>query len=80
MAVTLQPTKALTQLDLMALLASVDGFLIDLSEEDAADQIYDYAIGSGLLARGDRDDDKLITRAELVKTILDHGGHRKTGE
>lgn len=72
---TLQPTKSLTQLDLMALLASVDGFLIDLSEEDAADQIYDYAIGSGLLARGDRNDDKLITRAELVKTILDHGGY-----
>lgn len=72
---TLQPTKPLTQLDLMALLASVDGMLVDLSEEDAADRVYDYAFSSSLLARGARDDEKLITRAELVKTILDHGGY-----
>lgn len=72
---TLQPTKPLTQLDLMALLCSVDGYLVDLSEEDAADQIYDYAISSGMLSRSAREDDRLITRAELVKVILDNGGY-----
>lgn len=77
---TLQPKKPLTQLDLMALLASTDGFLVDLSEEDAADQVYDHAFGSGLLARGARDDDKFITRAELVKIILDHGGYGKAAQ
>lgn len=76
----LQPTKSLTQLDLMALLCSVDGYLVDLSEENAADRVYDYAIGCGILTRSAREDDRLMTRAELVKVLLDNGGYGEAAQ
>lgn len=71
----LDPDKALTQLDLMALMVSADGYLADLSQEGAADRVYNRAVSMGLLSRSQRQDDRLITRAELVKVLLDWGGY-----
>lgn len=72
---SLQPKKQLTQLELMALLVSLEGYLPDLGEEGAADQVYDQAVGMGLLTRAERDDDALVTRGEAVKALLDYGGY-----
>lgn len=71
----LEGDKALTQLDLMALMVSADGYLADLSQEGAADQVYDRAVSMGLLKRSQRQDDQPVTRAELVKVLLDWGGY-----
>ena len=72
---SLQPKKQLTQLELMALLVSLEGYLPDLEEEGAADQVYDWAVGMGLLTRAERDDGALVTRGQVVKVILDYGGY-----
>ena len=71
----LEPDKALTQLDLMALMVSTQGYLPDLSQEEAADRVYDRAVSMGLITRSQRQDDKLVTRAELTRVLLDWGGY-----
>lgn len=71
----LEPAKALTQLDLMALMASTQGYLADLSQEREVEQVYDIAISMDLLERSQRQDDKPITRAELTQVLLDYGGY-----
>ena len=71
----LEPGKALTQLDLMALMVSTRGYLADLSQEEAADQVYDQAVSMGLITRSQRQADKLVTRAELTRVLLDWGGY-----
>lgn len=72
---TLRPKEQLKQLDWMALLVSLDGYLPDLREEGAADRVYEQAYAMGLLARGDREDERLVTRGEAVQTLLDYGGY-----
>lgn len=70
----LEPNKPLTQLDLMALLLSTRGILVDLGEEDSADTVYDYAYSSGLLTASERNDSAILTRGELVRYLLDANG------
>ncbi|MCI6569526.1 MAG: S-layer homology domain-containing protein [Dysosmobacter sp.] len=70
-----QPDKALTQLDLVALLASTEGYLYDGTREGAADELYEYAISLGLLRREDRADGRVLTRTETVRCILDAVGY-----
>lgn len=70
-----QPGKALTQLDLVALLVSTDGYLYQPDEEGAADSLYERAYSLGVLERGERDDNALLTRAQTVKLILDAAGY-----
>lgn len=77
---SLQPQKQLTQLDLLALLASTNGILVDLSEEGAEEQVYEHAYMLGLLSQTEREDTRLITRAELVKILLDNGGYGKAAQ
>lgn len=60
---------------LMALMVSTRGYLADLSQEEAADQVYDQAVSMGLITRSQRQDDKLVTRAELTRVLLDWGGY-----
>lgn len=76
----LQPKKALTQLDLMALLLSSRGILVDLSDENAADQVYEYAYSMGLLAASERNDNAVLTRGQLVKYLLDANGFGETAQ
>ena len=70
-----QPGKALTQRDLVALLVSTEGYRYDPAEEGAADSLYARAYSLGILKRGERDDDALLTRAQTVKLILDAAGY-----
>ena len=69
------PDQALTQLDLVALLMSTQGYLYYPDQEGAADELYDQAYAWGLLKKGERDDGALLTRAQTVKFILDASGY-----
>lgn len=70
-----RPDAALTQLDLVALLASTEGYLYDDAWENAADDLYEYAFGLGLLRREARNDNAVLTRAETVRLMLDAVGY-----
>jgi hypothetical protein len=72
-----RPSDALTQLDLIALLASTQGYLYNPQEEDSADALYQYAYSTGLLTQDQRQDDALLTRGQLVKLLLDATGYGK---
>lgn len=71
------PAKALTQIDLIALLASTEGYLYDGTDADA---LYNYAFDRGLLARGARDDAAVLTRARTVRLILRAVGYAHVAE
>ena len=66
------PDSVLTQLDLVALLASAAGYRYDGS---AADDLYEYAFAMGLLAREERNDAALLTRAESVRILVEALGY-----
>lgn len=70
-----EPNRALTQLDLLALLASTEGYLYIPEEDDAADRLYDFASGLGIIKKEERKDDMLLSRGETVKLILDAVGY-----
>lgn len=72
-----RPDKKLTQLDLVALLASAQGVLIDpdnLADGDA-DRAYRAAYGMGALQRSDREDSRTMSRMDVIRFLLDTGGY-----
>lgn len=72
-----RPDKKLTQLDLVALLASAQGVLIDpdnLADGDA-DRAYRAAYDMGALQRSDREDSRTMSRMDVIKFLLDTGGY-----
>lgn len=69
------PDKQLTQLDLVALLASTQGYRYLPDEEAGADNLYRYAYDMGLLTAAQREDDALMTRGDTVKLLLDSAGY-----
>lgn len=71
---SMEPDKALTQIDLVALLASTDGWLYDSGEGDA-DALYQRAYSMGILTEDQRDDDAVVDRCRLVKLLLDCTGY-----
>ena len=72
----LLPNKQLTQLELMSLLASTQGTLVDPADlEDDAGRIYRIAYSMGALRREERDDSKLMSRLDVIKCLLDAGGY-----
>ena len=72
-----RPDAQLTQLDYIVLLASADGYALDLSDEGAADDLYSYAIRRGLLAKEEREDGKVLSRGETVRMLLNSLGYRQ---
>lgn len=70
-----QPNKQLTQLDLVALLASAQGYRYLPDEEEGADNLYRYAYDAGLITAAQRNDSALMTRGETVKLLLDSAGY-----
>ena len=69
-----RPDQALTQLDYIALLASADGYGFDPAEDDA-DSLYQYACQRGLITREERDEDRTLTRMEMVEMLLNSLGY-----
>ncbi len=72
-----QPDASLTQSAFIALLASADGYSLDLTEEGAMDQLYDYAIRRGMLTAEERDEEAALIRGEAVRILLDSLGYRR---
>ena len=70
-----EPNRALTQLDLIALLASTEGYLYDAGQEGAADRLYEVAYEMGLLQRAARKDTAILSRIDTVRMILDAMGY-----
>lgn len=74
---SLEPSRSLTQRDMVALLASVDGYAFDPAgaDDQSVDQLYRRGYALGLVTPETRDEDRVLTRGELVKVILDAGGY-----
>lgn len=72
-----QPGKALTQWDLVCLLASLQGLRLDpaSADEQARNSAYAAAYEMGALSRAQRNDDALLTRGEVVKYLLNSAGY-----
>ena len=71
---SLRPNDTLTQLDLVALLASTHGYSYSPDEDDAND-LYAYAYRYGILTPEQRQDAAQVTRLELVQLLLDSAGY-----
>ena len=76
------PGKKLTQLDLVILLASTQGVVIDPDDlaDGGADQAYRTVYGMGALRREERNDSRLLTRMDVIKLLLDAGGYRPAAQ
>lgn len=68
--------KALTQLDYIVLLAAANGYSYDPANDGDTDRLYDFVIRQGLLTGEERQEDKALTRGEMVKMLLDSMGYR----
>lgn len=68
------PEQTLTQADYLILLASADGYHYTAGELDS---LYEYAARRGLLAPEERDENKAVTRGEMVKLLLDSLGYKE---
>lgn len=69
-----EPNKKMSQLDLVALLVSADGYQYDPETGDAGD-MYRRAYGLGILSASERSDSKLLTRGETVRMLLNCAGY-----
>lgn len=76
-AETFQAGKQLTQWDLVCLLASLEGFRLDpaAATEEEKDAAYDIVCRMGAMSRTDRDEEKLLTRGQVVQMLLDASGY-----
>lgn len=76
---SLKPAEALTQRDMIALLLSVEGYEFDptTATKDEVDWLYNRAYSYGLVTPETRNEEKAMTRGELVKTLLDSAGYQK---
>lgn len=70
----LRPAQSLTQLDLLALLVSANGYLYDGSKE-SAEEVYRQAYAMGMLSKAEREDGGAVTRAQMLKYLLDGAGY-----
>ncbi len=70
-----QPDKALTQLDYILLLSSADGYRWNGADEEEVDRIYEFAYRQGILTKEERQEEKNLTRAEMVKMFLNSRGY-----
>lgn len=77
---SLKAAEALTQLDMISLLCSVEQHdAVPLAREDQqmVDDLYQRAYRMGLLSPQERAEDKVITRGTLVRVILKANGYER---
>lgn len=71
------PDSPLTQVDLVALLVSADGYTYSPDpDETQVDELYRHAYFQGILTKEERADEKQLTRLEMVKMLLNSLGYR----
>ena len=73
-----QPDQNLTQWDAVALLASTRGWRLDPSNasDDDKNNAYQYLYRMDALKRDERDENKIMTRDNLIKLYLNAAGYR----
>lgn len=73
------PDQPLTQWDLVSLLYSLDYWAVDPASEDPdlRNEVYAAAYRAGYLAKEARDDGALLTRADVIRMLLDRAGYGK---
>ena len=71
------PGQALTQWDLVSLLYSLDYYAVDpgSQDQDLRDEVYSAAYRAGCLTKEERDDGALLTRAGVIRMLLDRAGY-----
>lgn len=76
---SLKPENTLTQLDMIALLMSVEGYSYDpvTATKDETNWLYERAYSLGLVTPETRSETQSVTRGELVKLILDAAGYER---
>lgn len=76
------PSKKLTQLDMILLFLSADGYRLqvdaDNMTDEAIDQLYNTAYYRNIISKDQKDPKKLMTRADVIRTILKMSGYDKT--
>lgn len=75
-----RPSGELTQLDFLALLLSANGQRYDLENKEDVDSLYRSAYSMGVLTVGERDGEKLLSRGETVRLLLDAAGYGATAK
>ncbi|MCD7948366.1 MAG: S-layer homology domain-containing protein [Oscillospiraceae bacterium] len=76
-----QPEQNLTQMDCISLmLSAVDGGPIALESETNVTDLYRRAYAFGMLTVAERDDNKVLTREEMVKILLSAAGYGKAAQ
>lgn len=72
-----RPSKTLTQWELVALLYSLQGNALDpgTAGEGEREDAYFYAYRNGVLRQAERNDSAVLTRADLVRMLLDAAGY-----
>ncbi|NLA86726.1 MAG: hypothetical protein GX847_05475, partial [Clostridiales bacterium] len=76
------PDAKLTQKDMILLLSSADGVKIkydEITDEDL-DWIYSIAENLGILEKGDRNPDKNVSRAQMVRTLVSMSGYGRAAD
>lgn len=68
------PEGKLTQAEYLKLLSSADGYRFSADQD--ADSLYAYAYRQGILTEGERDEGKILTRADMVRMLLDSLGYQ----
>ena len=76
---TFGPDQALTQWDLVSLLYSLDYWAVDPASQDRdlRNEVYAAAYRTGTLTKEERNDDVLLTRAGVIKMLLDRADYGK---
>lgn len=75
-----KPAKKLTQLEMVLLLLSADGYRYDTDDltEDMIEGAYSAAYYRRIVTKDEKDPKKLMTRADVLRTILRMSGYDKT--
>jgi hypothetical protein len=73
------PDTGLTQKDMVLLLTSANGIKIKYNEitDEDLDWLYSVAENLGILKKSDRNPEKKVTRAEMVRTLVSMSGYGK---
>jgi hypothetical protein len=77
-----KPSEKLTQLDMVLLFLSADGYRIDTDglTDEQINEVYNAAYSRNIIRKDEKDSKKLMTRAEVLRAILRMSGYDKTAD
>ncbi|MBP1736595.1 MAG: hypothetical protein H6Q60_476 [Oscillospiraceae bacterium] len=70
--------QSITQVELISLILSANGYRhYDITDPDDLERLYTIAYRNNLLTSSERDDSASVTRAELVKILINSAGYQR---